>query len=163
MVDNRTEIRDNTKMKTTKIEEYLNNTVKNTHYFQSENCLVDTEFTRNWRETVSALETIMYSENTENKKWSKEDYLIWVKLWKALYAKLSYESRMTKTYRKPTYVESCTNFSREKSGYIATTNLWYFYQLRFLANELLGIRKTGKILAHEAYEFYHPKMELETA
>lgn len=72
---------------------------------------------------------------------TREAYLEWVKLWKATYAKLSYESRMAKKYRKASVVgETLATINHNTVGYLC----WY-------ASSFLGLRNLSKLAANKAW------------
>src|SRR5665213_312033 len=118
-----------------KINEWLDKTVRNEYYYISDKILSDRTFYKDWKEIVKGL------ENAATKSWSREEYLEWVSLWKTLYSKLTLESRWSKVYRASTRIVAKTGMnSLELATNIANENLFHFRVLRVTANNLLGMR-----------------------
>ena len=137
------------------VEGWLDSTVKNEYYHVS---LIesDKEYNEGWNAAYKALNLQM------SQKWTREEYLSWVKNWKAVYAKLTAESRWSKIYRSSNAVKEKTGMSNNTLSAIsiANANLLHFYSLRSIANHFLDLRAEGKELAEVAYLASHPEKEL---
>lgn len=135
------------------IKTWLSETQRNEFFFQQEkNIKILNEDRVKFKEAYTALRdklTICEMKNT----LTKDTYLEWVKLWKATYAKLSFESRMAKRNRK----------TSKHSDALATTNHNTVGYLRWYADTLLTLRLRSKEAANAAYLKEKAKKVLEDA
>jgi len=123
------------------IKTWLTDTVRNEHFFQQESNDVQLEKDRiGFREAYKTLRESLEIHEIRG-DLTREAYLEWVKLWKATYAKLSYESRMAKRHRKST----------EDGAYLAGINQVTVLHLRWCASLLLRLRVLSKEAANRAW------------
>lgn len=123
------------------IKTWLDETQRNEHFFQKEtNTTTILKEQSRLREVNRAFRDrleLMEMKGT----LTKEAYLEWVKLWKATYAKLSFESRMSKRYRKASLVGDT----------LSNANISNVANLRRHAESLLQLRQRSKEAANQAW------------
>lgn len=117
-----------------KINEWLSSTVHNEYFFNNNTNDLSLIY-KGYKSAVKDLEDII--KTMDPKTSTKDDYLEWVRTWREVYAKLSYESRMSKRARKIDDVH-----------YVSVMNV---RMLRYYARELLRIRFLSKEHARESY------------
>lgn len=113
---------------------WLNTTVRNTYYFQTEQVVSGLrKFITSYRESFQELEANI------SIVWTREEYMYWTKMWKAAYNKLTIESHTSKQWRKGQSPRAAANITTIEA-------------LRIQANKLLALRKTAKEYAEIAYQ-----------
>jgi hypothetical protein len=118
------------------IRTWLETTVRNEYFFRNFSQELRSNYKGFWSAQKVLYTTLVRFD--DSRRMSREDYLEWVSLWKATYAKLSYESRMCKRHRKQEFDS-------------AATCVFQVHMLRSAAETMLSIRKWSKELAAEAY------------
>lgn len=123
------------------LKTWLSTTERNAFFFtndESHRTLLT--LVRDFAAAYRVLQPVISNAETTG-KFTRGDYLEWVKLWKATYAKITYEIRMSKRGRK----------SSLASDSMARLNATNAAGLRDYASYLIGLRVRSKELAAHAY------------
>ena len=115
------------------IHDWISSTIRNDFFFkQAENAQKIAMEIRNFR-----LSRQFLSERIAN-PMTRDEYLEWVRAWRAIYSKISIESRISKQNRK----------GGDAKG---SMNIGNVYSLRIQASSLMDLRTASKEVARAAY------------
>ncbi len=134
------------------IKSWLSNSVKNHYYFH--NCSQSKDwgiYSSEWRNAVVTLSNTVYLICT------KEDYLQWRDVWRAVYAKISDESRLSKNNRKYPYPPR-TVYAENHANTVETAeyNSQYIGPMHnYYARRLMEMRKLSKEITEKSYNVSH--------
>jgi hypothetical protein len=124
-------------MKYKEIISWLDENMHNNYYFEHLSMSQVSNARKNFNKVFET-----FASNVNEDKWSKEDYLEWVKLWKDTYKAISLDSRMSKNCRKSSiYGDS-----------VSSANIAYVEASANFATYMLIMLKRAKECAEQSYQ-----------
>lgn len=127
------------------IRTWLSSTVKNRYNFATMQWLEVGKIAKGYHDTYETLRTSLKD------KMTREEYLEWVSVWRATYAKITDESRMAKVMRSTTVIASINQAAPESILNNASYNQTLVGRLKQMSNHLLDLREMSKEIAENAY------------
>lgn len=127
------------------IRNWLSSTVKNRYNFATMQWLEVGKIAKGYHDTYETLRKSLKENMT------REEYLEWVSVWRATYAKITDESHMAKVMRSTIEIARISQASPEAILYTASYNQSLVLRLKRMSNHLLDLRAKSKEIAENAY------------